>query len=102
MEEASIAAAPLEIECSDLEVRFSAHVPVLERLSCKFPAGQIVVLLGRSGCGKSTLLRCVAGLQKPTSGVVRLSAVGGQGHQGRGHAEGLGDDQDHQGHHGYG
>jgi NitT/TauT family transport system ATP-binding protein len=83
MEDASIAAAPLEIECSDLEIRFSANAPVLDRLNCRFPAGQIVVLLGRSGCGKSTLLRCVAGLQKPTSGFVRLSAVGGQGHHGR-------------------
>jgi NitT/TauT family transport system ATP-binding protein len=76
MEDATDTAAPLEIECSDLEVRFSGHSPVLDRLNCNFPAGQIVVLLGRSGCGKSTLLRCVAGLQKPTSGRVRLSAAG--------------------------
>lgn len=79
MEDAIDKAAPLGIECSDLEVRFSTHAPVLDRLSCRFPAGQIVVLLGRSGCGKSTLLRCVAGLQKPTSGCVRLSAAGDQG-----------------------
>ena len=80
MEDATDAAAPLEIECSDLEVRFSTQSPVLDRLNCRFPAGQIVVLLGRSGCGKSTLLRCVAGLQKPTSGRVRLSAAAESGH----------------------
>jgi NitT/TauT family transport system ATP-binding protein len=32
--------------------------------------GEIVALLGRSGSGKSTLLRSVAGLIKPTKGVV--------------------------------
>jgi NitT/TauT family transport system ATP-binding protein len=85
MEDALDTAAPLEIECSDLEVRFSAHAPVLDRLNCRFPAGQIVVLLGRSGCGKSTLLRCVAGLQKPTAGRVSISPVRnkGQGHSGQ-------------------
>jgi NitT/TauT family transport system ATP-binding protein len=80
MEDATDAAAPLGIEFSDLEVRFSSQAPVLDRLTCRFPAGQIVVLLGRSGCGKSTLLRCVAGLQKPTSGRVRLSGAGENGH----------------------
>lgn len=34
--------------------------------------GQFVVILGPTGCGKSTLLRYVAGLLKPTEGIVRL------------------------------
>ena len=34
--------------------------------------GQFVGLLGPSGCGKSTLLRYISGLQKPTSGEVKL------------------------------
>ena len=34
--------------------------------------GQFVVLLGASGSGKSTLLRYIAGLQTPTSGIVKI------------------------------
>lgn len=37
--------------------------------------GEFVVLVGPSGCGKTTLLRMVAGLDTPTSGVIR---IGGQ------------------------
>lgn len=34
--------------------------------------GQFVVLLGMSGSGKSTILRYICGLQKPTSGTVKI------------------------------
>lgn len=35
--------------------------------------GQFIVILGMSGCGKSTLLRYIAGLQKPTEGLVYVN-----------------------------
>jgi NitT/TauT family transport system ATP-binding protein len=35
--------------------------------------GEFVSLLGPSGCGKSTALRLIAGLNAPTSGVVKVS-----------------------------
>jgi len=34
--------------------------------------GQVVALLGLSGSGKTQLFRCIAGMQKPTTGSVRL------------------------------
>ena len=34
--------------------------------------GQLVCLLGPSGCGKTTLLRCIAGLERPDAGVIRI------------------------------
>jgi ABC-type nitrate/sulfonate/bicarbonate transport system ATPase subunit len=37
--------------------------------------GQVVCLLGPSGIGKSQLFRCIAGLQRPSSGSVRLNGA---------------------------
>lgn len=34
--------------------------------------GQVIALLGLSGSGKTQLFRCIAGMQQPTSGMVRL------------------------------
>jgi len=44
---------------------------VLAGVSCTIPFGAVTVLLGPSGVGKSTLLRLMAGLEAPSSGVVR-------------------------------
>ena len=40
---------------------------------CTLDDGEFIVLLGPSGCGKTTTLRCVAGLQKSTSGEIRFN-----------------------------
>jgi iron(III) transport system ATP-binding protein len=36
------------------------------------PAGSFFTLLGPSGCGKTTTLRCIAGLEQPDQGMIRL------------------------------
>jgi putative ABC transport system ATP-binding protein len=49
-----------------------ASVPALRGVNLRVPSGQMVALKGRSGSGKTTLLNCLAGLDRPTSGAVRV------------------------------
>ncbi|WP_412075106.1 ABC transporter ATP-binding protein [Streptomyces xanthophaeus] len=44
----------------------------LDGLSLEIRAGEAVAVMGPSGCGKSTLLNMVAGLDRPTSGLVEV------------------------------
>ena len=44
--------------------------PVLSRFSLELADGEILALMGPSGCGKTTVLRLIAGLEKPTGGVI--------------------------------
>ena len=40
--------------------------------SFELPPGTFFTLLGPSGCGKTTTLRCIAGLERPDSGHIRI------------------------------
>jgi sulfonate transport system ATP-binding protein len=50
---------------------------VLSSFDFSIERGSFVSIVGRSGCGKSTLLRLIAGLEKPTGGVVQRNAAAG-------------------------
>lgn len=46
--------------------------PVFADVSMDVAAGEFVAIVGESGVGKSTLLNCLAGLDRPTDGSVRV------------------------------
>src|SRR6476659_894840 len=52
---------------------YDSGVMALGPLDLDVRRGEFVSLLGPSGCGKSTALRLIAGLNAPTSGIVRVS-----------------------------
>ncbi len=52
--------------------REQIEIQVLDRLSLTVPSGEFLALMGPSGSGKSTLLNLIAGLDRPTSGEVRV------------------------------
>ncbi|MFG3100243.1 ABC transporter ATP-binding protein [Streptomyces sp. NPDC048182] len=50
-------------------------VTALDDVSLAFPRGSFTAVMGPSGSGKSTLLQCAAGLDRPTSGSVRVGGT---------------------------
>ena len=45
---------------------------VVSGLNLDVAEGEMLVLVGPSGCGKTTTLRCIAGLESPTEGQIRI------------------------------
>lgn len=68
------------IDIKNLSKSFG-ELSVLENISLEITEGEFLAIVGRSGCGKSTLLRMISGLDKPTSGELRVAgnAVTGVG-----------------------
>ena len=49
-------------------------LPVLFGVDLAIKPGEAVTLLGRNGMGKTTTVRCIVGLLKPTSGMIRFES----------------------------
>jgi len=66
----------LVIDAVDLRrtYRVGVHqeVQALRGVNLKIFAGECVAVKGRSGSGKTTMLNCIGGLDRPTSGLVRV------------------------------
>ena len=63
------------VESIDVNRRYGegdAAVDALRGVSVEIPKGQFTAVMGPSGSGKSTLMHILAGLDRPTSGSVRI------------------------------
>ena len=69
----------VQIVVKDLNVTFKDNegndVKALTGINLDIHKGEFISLLGPSGCGKTTLLRCIADLQEPTDGTVRIDGM---------------------------
>ena len=66
------------LSCASLTKTYASggrELTVLSNITFEVAAGDFLAILGPSGSGKSTLLGLLAGLDRPTSGSVRLDGV---------------------------
>jgi iron(III) transport system ATP-binding protein len=60
-----------DVVLEGLSKDFAAETAV-RAVSLAVAEGEFVTLLGPSGCGKTTTLRCIAGLERPDAGEIRI------------------------------
>jgi NitT/TauT family transport system ATP-binding protein len=62
------------ITLENVSMTFPPSTAALSPITLNIPRGRFICLLGPSGCGKSTLLRIIAGLQRPTTGLIEYAS----------------------------
>ncbi len=65
----------MKLEVRNLEKRFRDNgtcVEVLDGVDLDVGDGEFVSVIGPSGCGKTTLLNCIAGLEEPDTGLIKI------------------------------
>ncbi len=63
------------IEVTSLHKRFPDGTVAVEHVDLSIGDGELFVMLGPSGCGKTTTLRAMAGLERQTSGDIRIGST---------------------------
>ena len=65
-----------EISIHNLQIRYAPHLPlILHGVTCTFPAGKKIGIVGRTGSGKSTLIQALFRLVEPTTGCIFIDGI---------------------------
>ncbi|XP_042479186.1 ABC transporter C family member 3-like [Macadamia integrifolia] len=65
-----------KVDIVDLQIRYGLHFPlVLRGLTCTFPGGMKIGIVGRTGSGKSTLVQALFRLLEPTTGQIWIDGI---------------------------
>ncbi|XP_043726353.1 ABC transporter C family member 3-like [Telopea speciosissima] len=65
-----------KVDIVDLQVRYAPHLPlVLRGLTCTFPEGIKIGIVGRTGSGKSTLVQALFHMLEPTAGHIWIDGI---------------------------
>jgi ATP-binding cassette subfamily B protein len=63
------------IELDEVDFKYGARAPVLDRISIAIPAGKRVALLGESGSGKTTILKLLQRFYDPDAGRIAFDGI---------------------------